>query len=277
MNPHTEPGYGPASLLQSLTSNLRLIQQMAWREIIGRYKGSAFGLAWSIINPLFMLAVYTFVFSVVFQARWGQSDVASGKAEFALVLFAGLIVHGFLAEVMNRSPDLVLNNANYVKKVVFPLEILPVIGVVSALFHTTMSLLILLATELAIYGQLQPTILLIPIVILPLCLFALGISWILASLGVYLRDVGQLTAIVTTILLFVSPVFFPVSAIPEPYRVLVLLNPLTFIIEQARNVLLWGKQPDWQAYAIYLVFASTVALSGYMWFQKTRKGFADVI
>lgn len=249
---------------------------MIVRDVAGRYKGSAMGLAWSFLNPLFMLAVYTFVFSVVFKARWG-GDGHDTKIGFAIVLFVGMIVHGLFAECVNRSPSLIVHNANYVKRVVFPLEILPTIALGSAAFHTLISTLVLIGALVVNGSDLHWEILLVPILMLPLALATLGFSWFLASLGVFLRDIGQLTTIITTALLFLAPVFFPLSAMPEEYRFLMQLNPLTLVIEQMRGAIIWGKIPDWDQYAIYLSVSFFVAWAGFWWFQRTRKGFADVI
>lgn len=223
-----------------------------------------------------MLAVYTFVFSVVFRAKWG-GESSQGQSEFALILFVGLILHGLLAEVLNQAPNLITGNVNYVKKVVFPLEILPLVSVGAALFHSTVSLVVLLAAFTVLNGFLYWTCLLIPIVVLPLAILITGIAWILASLGVFLRDMSQATGIIATILLFVSPIFFPISAIPETFRLYVMLNPLTFIVEQAREVIIWGHLPDWSGLAIYTLLALAVAWAGFAWLQQTRKGFSDVL
>jgi lipopolysaccharide transport system permease protein len=249
---------------------------MTKREVVGRYKGSIMGLAWSFLNPVFMLVVYTFVFSVVFKARWGVGGEET-KTQFAVVLFVGMIVHGLFAEVLNRAPGLILSNANYVKKVVFPLEILPAISMVAALFHSLVSLLVLFIAFVIFNGYLHWTAVFAPLVLLPLVILTLGLAWVLASLGVFIRDIGQTIGIVTTVLLFLAPVFFPVTALPEEYRPLIMANPLTFIIEQARDVLIWGRLPDWLGLGIYTLVATAVAWAGYAWFQKTRKGFADVL
>lgn len=276
MNPHAPQPTSLLSLGKSLWLHRQLIKQMAWREVVGRYKGSVMGLLWSFINPVLMLAVYTFVFSVVFKAKWGV-DGDESKTSFALVLFVGLIMHGLLAEVLNRSPSLILSNVNYVKKVVFPLEILPMISIVAAIFHSVISLLVLLLVSVAINGYLPWTIILIPFVMLPLATLVIGLAWMLASIGVFIRDVGQTIGIITTVMLFMSPVFFPLSALPEKYHPFILANPLTFIIEQSRAVLIFGHLPNWSGLGIYMLIATVVAWLGYAWFQKTRKGFADVL
>lgn len=276
MNPHAPQPTSLVSLAKSLWLHRQLIKQMAWREVVGRYKGSVMGLLWSFINPVFMLAVYTFVFSVVFKARWGVGGEES-KATFALVLFVGLIVHGLLAEVLNRAPSLILSNVSYVKRVVFPLEILPVISLAAAFFHSVISLTVLLIAFVAINGYLPWTIVYIPTILLPLATFVLGLAWILASLGVFIRDIGQTIGIITTVMLFMAPVFFPLSALPEQYHPFIMANPLTFIIEQSREVLIYGHQPDWSGIGVYMLIATVIAWVGYGWFQKTRKGFADVL
>jgi lipopolysaccharide transport system permease protein len=266
----------PLAILRSLWHNRQLVWQMSKREVLGRYRGSMIGLAWSFFNPIFMLLVYTFVFSVVFEARWGE-NVDAGRGGFAVILFAGMVVHGLFAECVNRAPSLVLGNANYVKKVVFPLEILPWATLVSALFHTAISVLVLLVAELVLMGGLPWTVVLLPAVWLPFIVSIMGVSWFLASLGVYLRDVAQITGLVTTVLLFMSPVFYPLSRLPEQFQAWLLLNPLTFIIEQTRQVVVFGNLPDWGGLFIYSVVACLMAWLGFAWFQKTRGGFADVL
>jgi len=275
-NPHAAHSTSLVGLGKSLWRNRQLIVQMSRREVAGRYRGSVVGLAWSFFNPVLMLAVFTFVFSVVFQARWGVGGEET-KTQFAVVLFVGMIVHGLLAEVLNRSPGLILGNVNYVKKVVFPLEILPVVSMGAALFHSLISFGVLLLAFALFNGYLHLTAILAPLVVLPLVILTLGLAWMLASLGVYLRDVGQTIGIITTILLFLAPVFYPISALPEAMRPWIMANPLTFIIEQAREVLIWGRLPNWIGLGLYTLIAMAVAWAGYAWFQKTRKGFADVL
>lgn len=266
----------PQEMLGSLWRNRGLIFQMSKREVIGRYRGSYIGVAWSFLNPLLMLAVYTFVFSVVFQARWGV-NVEESKTDFAIVLFVGLIIHGLFAECINRSPHLIISNVNYVKKVVFPLEILPWVTLGSALFHAVVSLVVLLVAQLIINSYIPPTALLFPLVIFPLILWIIGLAWFLAGLGVFLRDVGQVTVMLTTILLFISAVFFPISSLPEKFQYWLKLNPLAYIIEEGRNVLVFGVLPDLHGLLLALGLGAVFAWLGFAWFQKIRKGFADVL
>jgi lipopolysaccharide transport system permease protein len=260
----------------SLLKHRSLVWQMIRREVVGRYRGSLLGLAWSFFNPVLMLAVYTFVFSVVFQARWGVAQTET-KADFALILFVGLIVHGLFAECVNRAPTLILSNANYVKKVIFPLEILPWVSMGSALFHAAISLGVLLLFYGILHWHLHWTAIFLPLILLPLVLVTAGLSWFLAATAVYVRDVSQTTGILTMILLFLSPVFYPSSVLPEPYRSVLQLNPLTFIIEQSREVVIWGNLPNWGGLAVSLAAGIAVAMAGLWWFQQTRKGFADVL
>ncbi|HEX9265729.1 MAG TPA: ABC transporter permease [Candidatus Binatia bacterium] len=275
MNPHQA---FPASIVELFSSqwrNRHLVMQLTKRDVLGRYRGSVLGLAWSFFNPLVMLVVYTFVFSVVFKARWGVGG--EDKVNFAIILFVGLIVYGLFAECINRAPSLILSNTNYVKKVVFPLEVLPSVALGSALFHAGVSLTVLLAAQLLVNQRLPWTVVVFPIILLPLLLVTMGVSWLLSALGVYVRDIGQTTAILTTILMFLSPLFYPISALPTEYQAWLHLNPLTFFIEESRNVLIFGKTPSWVGLGMALAASMLVSAGGFWWFQKTRKGFADVL
>lgn len=268
--PHSQPG-----VISSFWAHRELVWQLTLRDVAERYRGSALGLLWSLFTPLLMLAVYTFVFGVVFQARWGQTPL--DKGELAATLFTGLIIHGFFAECVNKAPSLIISHANYVKKVRFPLEILPWVSLGSALFHLGTSLLILLFFQVLLGHPLHWTLLLLPLVIIPLALLVSGAAWFLAAVGVYLRDVAQAIGLFSTAMLFLSPIFYPLSAVPEPIRPWLLLNPLTFIIEQARLLVIVGGLPDWRGLALYTTFALLAAWLGFRFFNKARRGFADVI
>jgi lipopolysaccharide transport system permease protein len=233
------------------------------------------GVLWSFFNPLFMLAVYTFVFRVVFGARWGDSP--QSKVDFALILFAGLIVFNLFAECVTRAPTMVLTNPNYVKKIVFPLEILPWVLLGSALFHAAVSLGVWLLACAFLKGAPSLTVLTLPVVLVPLFLLVLGLTWLLASLGVYVRDISQVVGILTTTLMFLTPIFYPAEALPDRYRMVVLANPIAAIVEQTRDVLYWGRLPDPRTIAVNLIVSAAVAWLGFAWFQKTRRGFADVL
>ena len=269
-----QPPLSPREIAASLWRNRALVGMLAKREALGRYRGSVLGIIWSFFNPLLMLTVYTFVFSGVFRTRWSGSE---STAEYALVLFAGLLVFTLFAECMNRAPTLILANVNYVKKVAFPLEILPWVVFASALFHLAVSLCVWLAFYVYLFGAPPLTALLLPVMLLPLALFIMGLSWLLTALGVYLRDVAQVVGIVTSAPIFLSPIFYPLTALPENLRRYLFLNPLTTAVEQVRSVLIWGQMPDWRVYALFLVCGLIVAAVGFAFFQKARRGFADVL
>jgi lipopolysaccharide transport system permease protein len=266
----------PGEMFAGLWRYRELVAAMVERDIVGRYQGSLMGLAWSFFNPVFMLLVYTFVFSVVFNARWGQAPDES-RTDFAIMLFVGIIVHGVFAECVNRAPGLILANASYVKKVVFPLEILPWVALGSALFHALASVVVLLLVQLVARHQLPWTAVLFPVVLLPLMFATMGFAWFLTALGVYVRDIGQMTVLFTTVLMFLSPVFYPASALPAQFQKWLWLNPLAPIIEDGRNTLILGKLPDPAGWTIALAMSLAIAWAGFAWFQKSRRGFADVI
>ncbi|MGK3126781.1 ABC transporter permease [Candidatus Pantoea formicae] len=263
-------------MLNSFGRHKGLIWQMTKREVTGRYKGSFLGLAWSLFNPLMMLTVYTFVFSVVFKTRWG-TDPNAGKADFAIVLFIGLIIFNLFSECIGRAPSLITANVNYVKKVVFPLEILSFVNFFAALFHALISFSVLLVAIVIFKQHVHLTIILLPIIILPLMLAILGLSWVLAALGVFIRDIAQTIGIIISVLMFMSPVFYPIAALPESFQKIILLNPLAYMIEEARKVVFWGVLPNWTMLSVNLVIGSCICLLGFAFFQKVRKGFADVL
>lgn len=265
----------PITALRSIVGHRRLVIEMIKREVIGRYRGSVMGLLWSFFTPVLMLVVYTFVFSVVFRARWAGGT--GSKTEFAVVLFVGMMIFGLFSECINRAPSLILSNANYVKKVIFPLEILPVVSLGAALFHFAISLLVWTLFYLVLFGIPSIQALWLPIAIAPMLLMCLGVSWFLASLGVYLRDVGQVIVVVTTALMFMSPVFFPAVAMPEEFRPYLYISPITYFIEQARDLLIWNSNMHWLPWMKMLGLSAVIVVFGFAWFQKTRKGFADVI
>ena len=252
-----------------------LTLELAKRDVLGRYRGASFGLLWSLISPFLMLMVYSFAFGFVMKSKWPQT--AQGHVHYSIILFVGLIVHGFFAECLNRSPHLITSNTNFVKRVIFPLEILPWPMVVSALFHTVMNFLVFMVLHLVLDHSIAWTVVFLPVVLLPLVLLTLGISWFLASVGVYLRDIGQVTGVLATAMLFLCTAMFSIDALPESYRWLLMINPLSFIIDQARDVALWGLLPNWSGLGIYTICAFVAFYLGYISFRLTRRGFADVI
>lgn len=266
---------GPQQVLLSFWQHRELIRRLVVREVASRYRGSIFGLAWSVVTPLMMLAVYTFVFSVVFEIRWG-TDVGS-RTEFALVLFSGLIVLQFFSDCIGRAPGLLLENPTYIKKVVFPLECLAWVVLGSAFFNALVSIVVLLAAHFALVGAPPLTALLMPLVLLPLAVLLVGGVWFISSIGLFLRDVRHVVSMIMPIMLFASPIFYPMSAVPEQFRVFLYLNPLTPIIENARDVVLYGKVPDAIGMILYILIAYLVAWLGLVWFSVTKRGFADVV
>jgi lipopolysaccharide transport system permease protein len=269
------------SHLPSLTSGLRglhahrdLLYSLARRDVETRYRGTTLGFFWAVLQPLMMLAVYAFVFGGIFQSRWGAQG---GMQDFVQMLYCGLIVHGIFSDTLTRSPSAVLANPSYVKKVVFPLEQLPVCQLASAIFNGVVSLLLLCLLILVQRHSLPATTLLVPLVLAPLLLLTVGLAWLLAAIGVFFRDVGQVINIAMAVLLFLSPVFYPASAAPPVARQLIFLNPLTYPMEALRAVLVVGVQPNWAHWAAYSGVATLVALGGLWFFQRTRPAFADVI
>ncbi len=252
-----------------------LTAQLAWRDILGRYRGANFGLFWSLIGPLMMLAIYALAFGHILGSRWVRPE--GEAANFAIVLFIGIIVHGFFAECVSRAPSLMQGNANYVKKVIFPLPVLPWAVVWSALFHMAMNLLVFVLLAGLVYGVFSWYIVLLPVVLAPLVMLTIAATWVISALGVYLRDIGQAVPVVVTGMFFLSSAIIPVESVPEQYRLVFHLNPLTFFIDQARNVALWQVLPDWQGLAAYAVGGLVAMYLAYGWFKLTSRGFADVL
>ncbi|UJJ56498.1 ABC transporter permease [Rhodanobacter thiooxydans] len=249
--------------------------ELSKREVLGRYRGASFGLAWSVISPFLMLGVYAFAFGTVMKSRWPHQT--GGDHPYAVILFVGLIVHGFLAECLTRAPTLVVGNPNFVKRVVFPLDVLPWPMMFSALFHALINSVVLAVLILVLEHQLRPTLLLLPLIFVPLMLLTVGLSWFLAAVGVYFRDISQVMPVVATAMLFLSSAIIPVSILSPPLQTLFHLNPLTFFIDEARMVVLMGELPNWGGLALATVGGLLTAWLGHAWFVATQRGFADVL
>lgn len=254
-----------------------LIATLVRRELQGRYRGSLLGMLWPVLTPLLMLAVYTLVFGVVFQARWPQAGEGQGLGQFAMVLLAGLLVHGLLGEVLNRAPTSIVSQPNYVKKVVFPLDALAWVEVLATLAHMLVGLILLVVVN-GVWGMgFAWAQLALPLIVLPYLVLLLGLSWIFSALGVYLRDLSQAVGPMVTALMFLGPVFYARDALPEPLSGWLVLNPITLIVEQTRRVLFEGLWPDWTALGGYTLAALAVYCMGLWMFEKLKRGFADVV
>lgn len=266
--------YSPLYLFRSALKNRELIRQLIRQDIVGRYRGSLLGVFWAFIHPLFMLTVYTLVFGKFFQAKWGTNGTT---LEFALILFSGLIIFNLFSECLMRAPALVATNPNFVKKVIFPLEILPFVSTGSALFHSIVSIAAWLCFYVSIKGLPGLSIVYLPVILLVFLPIILGISWFLAAATVFFKDIGQIMGMATQAFLFLSPVFYSMQLVPESFRWVMHLNPLTLIIEQARTVMLSGGMPDFGALLLYAAISLTVCWGGFVFFQRLRGFFADVI
>lgn len=285
MSPMPRQGRSDATVLQdrrrwespfaSLLRNGSLVWELSKREVLGRYRGASFGLAWSVISPFMMLCIYAFAFGTIMKSRWPHE--AGGDHSYAAILFTGLIVHGFFAECVSRATTLVVGNPNFVKRVVFPLDVLPWPMMFSALFHALMNVVVLALLMLALEHRLHLTLLLLPLILVPLMLLTMGMCWFLASVGVYFRDISQVMPVFMTAMLFLSSAIIPVSILPKNLQTLFNLNPLTFFIDEARVVVLMGEAPNWGALALATVTGLLVAWLGHAWFVMTQRGFADVL
>jgi lipopolysaccharide transport system permease protein len=268
---------GSLELWRTVWQHRDITVRMIRREISSRYLGSMLGATWSILQPLILLCVFTFAFNVVFRSRWVSPSAAGEETSFAVAMFIGYILFNLFSEPVSRAPALVVNHANYVKRTIFPLEILPVVVVGSALCNAASAFLVWVLLLTLVQQSVPWTILLLPAVVLPLVLMVTGLVLVLSSLGVFIRDLAQVTAPATMALLFLSPVFYPVSAVPPHIQAWMYANPLTCLIEEARKVAIFGELPDWGLIAICGLLGLVMAQLGYLWFMRTRRGFADVL
>ena len=266
----------PFLVVNIILKNKYLLKQLVRRNIETRYKGSSLGLLWSFVQPLMMLCVYTFIFSLVLKARWGI-ETDGGRGSFAIIMFCGMTIFNIFSESVVSSCSIILGNQSYVKKVVFPLEILPIAQVLSTVILSSVWFILLFAGTLILLNTISWTMLLLPFTIIPLIMFTTGICFFMSSLGVYIRDVQHLIAVVMQILFFMTPIFYPLQAVPEKFRWILQLNPLALIVSETRKILLYGQQPDWILVGISFVVGAVVLQLGLVWFMKTKKGFADVL
>jgi lipopolysaccharide transport system permease protein len=266
----------PATLAFNLYHHRRLIAQFAWRDVVMRYKGSYLGLVWSFVVPLLMLAVYGFVFGALISVRWPGAE-GDSKLDFALILFGGLLAFNVFADVVSRAPTMITSYPSYVKKVVFPLEVLPVAALGTALVNAAVGFVILLPIWAIAGHSVSSTIWLLPVALVPLCFLTLGMAWLLASLGVFVRDIAHPVTVIVQMLLFASGVFFAISLLPESAQRILLLNPLVTIIENVRRTALWGEPIHWRPWLIATIAAAVLMQLGFAWFMRSKRAFADVL
>lgn len=267
----------PWNILVHLSRYWGLIGPLTRREFQSRYKGSILGFVWTFIQPLLLLAVYTFVFSVIFKTRWGVVSQDEGRLAFALALFAGILTFSLIGDVVSAAPSIILGHANFVKRVVFPLEILPLVKLLGTAIHAVIGMAILIFVLAIDRGRLNGTLILLPLIWLPALFFSLGWAYLFASLGVFIRDLGATIQILVTVLFFLSPIFYPLEAVPERFRFVCRMNPVANFVENTRLVVLGGFFPDWRLYAIHFVISIFIFTIGFIWFMKSRKAFADVL
>ncbi len=267
----------PAAMVRNLWSHRELVVQLARRDILGRYRAARLGLLWSVLTPLILLTIYTFVFTMVFHFRWNE-QLPESRGEFALTMFCGMLLFNLFGEMVTRAPQMIVVNPNYVKKVVFPLEVFVVSGLMSATINMLIGYGVWFIGWGAIKMQLPHiTALWFPVVLIPALLTTAGLSWVLASLGVFVRDVGHAAVMAVQVLFFATPIFYSIERVPQPYRRLLELNPLTHAIEDVRRVLMWGESPGWRWWFASTAASAMLALLGYAFFMKSKRAFADVI
>ena len=262
-------------MIKIIFRNRYLLWQLVKKDIRQRYQGSVLGFLWTIIVPVLMLIIYTFMFSEVFQAKWDIDT--SDKYQFALILFCGLSAFSLVSEVMNRSTTLIISNTNYVKKVIFPLELLPVVLTCSAFFNSLISFIILVIARLFLYQEISKTIYLFILAFLPLIIFTIGVGLLISAISVYLKDISNFISVFVTILMYMSPVFFPLSSVPENFRSMCEINPMTFMIENLRKVVLYGEYMDTTFFVKSCAIAFFFYFLGSIVFKRAKEGFADVL
>ncbi len=265
-----------ASLLRSVVAHRELILRLSAREVTQRFQGSLLGIAWMVLTPLLTAAVFTFVFSAVFQTRWGGTT-PTGPFDFAILLLVGMAVHGIFAEAVGRAPTVILAQASYVTKVVFPIEVLPVVAVLTSLVNAFVTVGIVVIGQFLLNGVLHWTALFWPLVIAPYLIFVVALAMFFAACGVFLRDLSQIVALLVTVTLFLTPIFYPLDAVPGAFRMVMRLNPLTSIVEQSRTVIVFGGMPDFVSLGLYTLCSLAALAFAYWLFQRLRPGFADVL
>ncbi len=265
-----------SSIARHLFGYRDLIRQFTVREVMVRHKGTSLGLSWAIVQPLLTLAIYTFIFGFVFSNRWGRLG-GFEWADFSLHFFAGFVVFSIFSETVNRSPTFVTEHPNLVRKVVFPLEILPVTALGASLVYAGFGLGLLMLATGVLAQTVSWTLVLFPLVLAPLLMITLGVSWFFASLGAFIRDFKQVVPVLTQLVFFMTPIFYDVNQISEKFRWVILLNPLTLVVENSRRTLLWSEMPNWLELRVLYAVGVVVMVLGYAWFAKSKRGLADVL
>lgn len=260
--------------LWQLPGRAELIFSFARRELLGRYKGSALGIAWAVLTPVVMIAIFTFIFAGIFGARFSENH---SHWDYALYLFCALLPWTMFQESVQQSANTILAHSNLVKRVVFPLEALPAAQVFAALGNQLFATIALLIATIIVRQQLNLTVLWLPVLLIPQLLFALGAAWLIASLGVFLRDIAQGITLLLMAWMYLTPIIYPESIVPERFRAFVDLNPFTPLVRSYRRIFLDGAGPDWRGLAYFAVVAVVIFIFGYWWFARTRKSFADVV
>jgi lipopolysaccharide transport system permease protein len=266
--------FNPVRIIVGLFQHRYLIGQLTRRDVLLKYRGSYLGIGWSFLYPLLLLVAFTLVFGKIFGSRWPQQ--AGHTAPFALIMYCGLIVFNIFSEVAVAAPRLILGYQSYAKKIIFPLEILPVVLVATACIHAAINLMILLLA-VSLFSEIHATVLLTPIILLPMLFFALGIAWILAALGVFVRDMVHVMPVFVQLFMFLSPVFYAVSAVPEYLKWFYRINPIATVIEDLRRVALWGELPHWGSWGAAFTISLISAVAAFAFFSRTKEGFADVL
>ena len=253
-----------------------LLNQLCRREISKRYRGSFMGVAWAFFMPLLMLSVYSLVFVGIFESRWPGLEQTS-KLAYSFQLFCGLMVFNFFSDVIGRAPGLIVDQPNLVKKVVFPLEILPFVSIGSAIFHFIISLFILIVCCFFLFDVVSSRVFLTPFILAPLIFLLLGLSWIISALGVYLRDVSIIIGVFINLMMFLSPIFYSAKTIKGSFSEFIQINPLTFPIESLRSIFFASSPIDWASWWISLFIGLLVSVLGAFFFSRARDGFSDVL
>ena len=260
--------------MMQATARADLIFSFARRELLGRYKGSMLGIAWAVLTPVVMIAIFTFIFAGIFGARFGAND---SHWDYALYLFCGLLPWTMFQESVQQSANTIVVHSNLVKRVVFPLETLPAAQVLAALGNQLFATVALLIAAIIVRQRLELTVLWLPALLIPQLLFALGAAWLIASLGVFLRDITQGITLLLMAWMYLTPIIYPESIVPDRFRAVMEFNPFTALVRSYRRIFLEGAAPDWRGLAYFTAFAVVIFVFGDWWFARTRKGFADVV